>query len=80
MKYTILSTQTIEDTLQTVVLYEFPDGKKVTVSIPHFQPKSKAEVLLGIENRFSSEDLKNAAKPLCDTIAAELPLNQTIEK
>lgn len=79
MKYTILSAERLDDILVTKVLYDFADGNTVTVAVPHFQPSDKQAVVLGIQNRFSSEGVKKDAAARCDAIAAELELNVPVE-
>ena len=44
-----------EITVRTLVEFEFPDGSKREVLISHFMPKNEAEIQLGIENRFITE-------------------------
>jgi hypothetical protein len=72
MKYTILATRIVDDLLFTQVAYKMDDGTEVTVEIPHFQPQTVADVLLGIVNRSASEAQKAMASTRCEAIKAEL--------
>jgi len=47
---------------------------KVTVSIPHFQPTTKADVLLGVENREMSEERKLQATKACESIISQIEI------
>lgn len=71
MKYAILKVRQLEDIIETVVEYDF-DGKISTVTIHHFQPQTKQDVLTGIENRFVSEERKMTATETIEGIVAEL--------
>ena len=67
MNYKILSTKQVEDMIFTEVEYD-TGSEKVTVSIPHFRPKTVADVELGIANRAISESAKLDAKVVCEQI------------
>lgn len=57
MNYIIKSKRQVEDTLFTVVEYDF-NGTKVEVEVAHFQPQSADDITLGITNRGASEERK----------------------
>ena len=68
MTYKIISKRQDSDTLLTTVEYNF-DGVILTIEVPHFQPASKKDVIMGIENRGASEERKlNAAKIISEII------------
>ena len=68
MTYKIVSKRQDSDTLLTTVEYDF-NGTKITIDVPHFQPQSVKEVIVGIENRGASEERKlNAAKIISEII------------
>ena len=68
MTYKIISKRQDSDTLLTTVEYDF-NGTKITIEVPHFQPQSVKEVIVGIENRGASEERKlNAAKIISEII------------
>ena len=53
MEYTILEGgTTISTTIWTTVKFNFMDEP---IDIPHFEPKSEADIILGIENRYITE-------------------------
>ena len=69
MTYTILRTEQKEDTLFTDIEYTFDSGEVIIVSVAHFQPQSKEEVIIGIENRGISEEQKlNASKKISEIV------------
>lgn len=78
MKYTILSAKQVEDHIFTEVKYDFDDGTSATVSIPHFQPQSKDDVLLGITNRLMSENKKNDAAKVNATVLSTLDVGVAV--
>lgn len=80
MKYTILSVKATEEHVFTEVRFDFADGKSVTETFPHFRPTSVSDVILGIENRFVSEELKKDAATVCADVASQIKLNETVEK
>lgn len=57
MDYTIISTEQLEDTLITHVVFNL-GGEQKEISISHFQPQSKEEVVANIENRMATEQAK----------------------
>jgi len=68
MEYKIISKRQDSDTLLTTVEYNF-NGTKIIIEVPHFQPQSVKEVIVGIENRGASEERKlNAAKIISEII------------
>lgn len=71
MKYTILSTEQKEDTLVTHVVFEF-EGEKKELSIQHFRPETKEDVITGIENRIASEQSKLEAIAKVELVDAEI--------
>jgi len=77
MKYKILSAVAKDDTIFTNVEYDI-DGKIVVVSVPHFQPENKDEVLQGIVNRVYSEDRKLDCSQVCEAIVGEIELNKDV--
>lgn len=79
MKYKIKSTKSVHDTLFTEVEYTLDNGTIVTRSIPHFQPQTKEDVIVGIENRFASEQIKNAAELKVVEIITELEEDIDVE-
>jgi len=53
MAYTIIDGGTrISTTIWTTVKFDFLDE---LIDIPHFEPKSEADIILGIENREITE-------------------------
>lgn len=70
--YKILSTKVNGETLTTEVEYTFKDGEKLTISVPSFQPDTKADVLAGVENREISEQRKIDAEKKNITIKSEI--------
>lgn len=57
MAYTITNREE-SLTVTTDVVFIFPDGSDLAVSIPHFQPQSEQEIQQNILNRYESELLK----------------------
>ena len=60
MTYSIKNKRQEGDTLFTFIEYIFTVeadgiGKSIEVSVPHFQPQSIEEIVLGINNRAASE-------------------------
>lgn len=77
MSYKIVGTRQLEDTLQTEV--EFVIGQDtVQVTISHFQPQAKEEVLAGISNRFLSEQKKLNAEKTIVQIIPQLAIGQIV--
>ena len=77
MKYTITKVRQVEDIIFTEVDYDF-NGLIVHVSVPHFQPKTKGDVISGIVNRMVSEQNKLNASNNCTIIASQIALNETV--
>lgn len=71
MTYKILSATADGDLLITVVEYDL-GGELVQVSVPHFQPASKADVAQGIANRAVSEARKRDEAARVLQIAGEI--------
>lgn len=79
MTYTLLAVVQKDDFIYTTVRYDF-DGVHVEVSIPHFQPKSVADVLTGIENRAVSESrAQAAAEKISAEIIGQLEIGKAVE-
>jgi hypothetical protein len=57
MTYKILSKRQIEESLFTIVEYDF-DGTIVTIEVSHFMPKTEEEITQNIINRAESELVK----------------------
>ena len=75
MTYKIISTRQAEETLITVVEYNF-DTTIVTAEVPHFMPQSTEEIEQNIINRASSEIARiNAANTIASLIPT-LPINE----
>lgn len=74
MTYKILSTRTLGETLFTEVEYDF-DGTIVTVEVAHFMPQTSQDVINGIVNRASSEQVKLDAIAVLPTVINDLPIN-----
>ena len=66
MTYKILSVNQIEESLFTIVEYDF-DSTIVTTEVAHFMPKTEEEITQNIINRAESELVKIQA---AETIAA----------
>ena len=77
MTYKILSTRQNEESLYTLVEYNF-DGKIVTVEVAHFAPKSVQEIEQSIKNRAASELYKIEAASQLNNLITDLPID--IEK
>ena len=75
MTYKILSTRTVGETLFTEVEYDF-DGTIVTVDVPHFMPQTSQDVITGIVNRATSEQVKLQAIENLTSVIENLPINQ----
>ena len=70
--YKILSTSVNVETLITEVEYTFKGNSKQVISVPHFQPQNKRDVIIGIENRAISEQAKLDAEKKNEIIKKEL--------
>ncbi len=73
MTYKILSTRQNEESLYTLVEYNF-DGTIITVDVAHFAPKSVQEIEQNIKNRASTELYKIQASEQLSTIIADIPI------
>jgi hypothetical protein len=71
MTYKILSTRQVDETLFTMVEYNF-DGTIVITEVAHFMPKSEEEITQNIINRASAEitriDAANTIATLVESI------------
>jgi len=72
--YIITAVVADGETVRTDVTYDI-DGTEVAVSVPHFHPKTKEDIITGIKNRAVSEkaklDASNLNKTLVTDIASE---------
>ena len=75
MTYKIVSTRQAEETLITVVEYNF-DTTIVTVEVPHFMPQSTEEIEQNIINRASSEIARISATNTIASLIPTLPINE----
>lgn len=75
MTYTILSTNQIEETLLTLVEYDF-DGSIVTIEVAHFMPKDAAEIAQNIVSRAETEITKLNAIQIIPSIIDELIIGE----
>lgn len=57
MAYTITNREE-SLTVNTDVVFIFPDGSDLAVTVSHFQPQSEQEIQQNILNRYESELLK----------------------
>jgi len=57
MNYTI-TNRTESLTVNTDVVFTFPDESILETTVSHFQPESEEEILQNIQNRYESELLK----------------------
>ena len=79
MNYEIKKATTLDDgTVNTLVDYEI-DGEIVSVMVAHFQPKTKEDIILGIENRAFTERKNLQAKDVGINVIDTLELNKKIE-
>jgi hypothetical protein len=67
--YKVLETRRVEDTVFTLVEYNF-SGRIVTTQVPHFRPTTRQEVGQGIRNRGVSELQKLNAADTIDGLLA----------
>jgi type III secretion system FlhB-like substrate exporter len=75
MTYKILSSRQADITLITTVEYNL-DGTIVTTEVPHFMPKSQAEIEQNIINRASSEVARLQAEQEIANLIPSLPINE----
>ena len=75
MTYKIVSTRQADITLITTVEYNL-DGTIITVVVPHFMPKSQAEIEQNIINRASSEVARLQAEQEIANLIPSLPINE----
>ena len=69
MAYKILNSEVRGEILSTLVQYDF---LQEPIEILHFQPKTSEEVLLNIENREESEQVKLNSLAINESIKNEL--------
>jgi hypothetical protein len=75
MTYKILSSRQADITLITTVEYNL-DGTIVTTEVPHFMPKSQAEIEQNIINRAASEMARLQAEQEIANLIPSLPINE----
>jgi type III secretion system FlhB-like substrate exporter len=75
MTYKILSSRQADITLITTVEYNL-DGTIVTTEVPHFMPKSQAEIEQNIINRAASEVVRLQAEQEIANLIPSLPINE----
>jgi hypothetical protein len=75
MTYKITATRQADITLFTTVEYNF-DGVLHTIEIPHFMPKSQAEIEQNIINAAQSELVKIQALNDIQSLIPTLPINE----
>lgn len=75
MTYKILSTRQVDITLFTTVEYNF-NGVLHTIEIPHFMPKSQAEIEQNIINAAQSELARLQALSDIQLLVPTLPINE----
>lgn len=75
MTYKITSTRQADVTLITTVEYNF-DGVLHTIEIPHFMPKSEAEIEQNIINAAQSELARLQAIESIQSLIPTLPINE----
>jgi hypothetical protein len=75
MTYKILSTRQVDITLFTTVEYNFNDVIH-TIEIPHFMPKSQAEIEQNIINAAQSELERLQALNDIQSLVPTLPINE----
>jgi hypothetical protein len=75
MTYKILSTRQIDETLFTVVEYNFDDNI-VTTEVAHFMPKSEEEIKQNIINRASSEVARIEASVTISTLVGSIVIGE----
>jgi len=75
MTYKIIETRQADITLITKVEYNF-DGVIITVEVPHFMPKSQAEIEQNIINAAQGELAKLNAIQQIEALLPTLPINE----
>jgi type III secretion system FlhB-like substrate exporter len=75
MTYKILSSRQADITLITMVEYNL-DGTIVTTEVPHFMPKSQAEIEQNIINRAASEVARIQTEQEIANLIPSLPINE----
>ena len=75
MTYKIISTRQADITLITTVEYNF-DGVLHTIEIPHFMPKSQAEIEQNIINAAQSELARLQALESIQALIPTIPINE----
>lgn len=75
MTYKITTTRQADITLITTVEYNF-DGVLHTIEIPHFMPKSQAEIEQNIINAAQSELARLQALDSIQALIPTLPINE----
>ena len=75
MTYKITSTRQADITLITTVEYNF-DGVLHTIEIPHFMPKSQAEIEQNIINAAQSDLARLQALESMQALIPTLPINE----
>ena len=75
MTYKITATRQADITLITTVEYNF-DGVLHTIEIPHFMPKTEAEVEQNIINAAQSELARLQALESIQELIPTLPINE----
>jgi hypothetical protein len=75
MTYKILSSRQADITLITTVEYNL-DGTIITVEVPHFMPKSQAEIEQNIINRAATEVARIRAEQEISNLIPTLPINE----
>lgn len=75
MTYKIISTRQFSETLFTTIEYNF-DGVLHTIEIPHFMPKSQAEIEQNIINAAQSELVKIQAVNDIQSLISTLSINE----
>ena len=75
MTYKITATRQADITLITTVEYNF-DGVLHTIEIPHFMPKSQAEIEQNIINAAQSELARLQALESIQALIPTLPINE----
>jgi hypothetical protein len=75
MTYKITSTRQADITLITTVEYNF-DGVLHTIEIPHFMPKTEAEIEQNIINAAQSELARLQALESIQALIPTIPINE----